>query len=277
MKQLLAYLFLILLFGSCKNPIPKENPETIQRYLHIAHTRTNTNPTIDSTVEKVDFSKYNMLWLGGDLAKSSSIDDSSMAYLESIFNVKSETTLWSLGNHDYSSLERVKRFTKRPAYYAYQKNGLSMVVLDTQDSLSNLVGAQKELLFDILDTIKESSHLILLHHKLIWMSGNASLEPEANSISNGGLGDCFHCINLNNFYTEIYPALVKVRERGVEVVCIGGDIGFKQNEFEHETAEGIYFLASGIDSEKESNKALLFEHDLTNRSLDWSFQAIENL
>ena len=60
----------------------------------------------------------------------------------------------------------------------------------------------------------------------------------------------FHCINPNNFYEDVYPLLVKVRHRGIEVICIGGDIGAKANEFEYITSDTIYFLASGISYQK---------------------------
>ena len=277
MNKLLTYIFLAYLFSSCQEPLSKANSEGEHTYLHIAHTRTDINPTIDSIVEKVNFDKYNMLWLGGDLSKSSSIDDMSMAYIDSIFNVKNETTLWALGNHDYSSLNRIEAYTNRPPYYSYHKNGLTIVVIDTQDSLSNIIGEQERLVKTVLDTLEKSSHLILLHHKLIWMYGNEKLEPKANSISNGGLGSCFHCINPNNFYSDIYPTLVKVREKGIGVICVAGDIVFKSNKFEYETPEGIHFLASGIDSKKKNNQALIFHHDLSTGNLNWSFESIESL
>ena len=218
-----------------------------------------------------------MLWLGGDLAFLTSINDEAIAYVNSILRLDKETTLWSLGNHDYSDLLRVESVTNRPPYYAYNRNGIIFVVLDTQDSLSSIVGTQKTLFENIIDTIQESSHLVLLHHKLIWLNDGSFLESQIPLVSNGHFGDCFHCINQNNFYEEIYPSLVEVQNKGIEVICIGGDIGLLENEFQHKTNDGIMFLASGIHDLADSNKALLFKHNVTNNILTWKYRLIMDL
>lgn len=270
---------LLMLIASCQNR--KNRAFTlnskVNSYLHISHTRTNSDPLMDSLVEKLNYDKFDMLWLGGDLAALTSSSENTMAHIDSIFDLGSEKTLWTLGNHDYSNLERVKRFTKRPRYYSAHQDGITLIVLDTQDSLSNIVGAQREFLNNTLDTIQKSTHLIILHHKLIWMHDNPVLAPRASSIANGGLGGCSYCINPNNFYSEIYPKLIKIKEKGIEVLCIGGDIGFKAKEFEYVTPEGIHFLASGIKGNGENNKALLFRHNPANNILTWEFKLITDL
>jgi len=271
-------LFALLLL-SCRKDQALEPLLTYEtkNYIHLSHTRTNTNPSMDSVVEKIDFSKFDMLWLGGDLAHLTSADDNTMIHIDSIFNVGNTNTLWALGNHDYSDLNRVEQFTNRPPYYSFNQNEITLIVLDTQDSLSNIVGAQKDFLIGVLDTIQESTHLIIQHHKLIWMYDNSYLEPQISSISNARLGSCFHCINPNNFNSEIYPKLVEIKQKGIEVICIGGDLGFKTNEFEYITPEGINFLASGVNAGDVGNKVILFSHDLTNKSIKWEFTLITDL
>ena len=261
---------------SCSNKKVEEEPE-LAHYLHLSHTRTNANPLLDATVEKLDFTNYKMLWLGGDLAQLTSADDSTMQHVDRLFDLSNPATLWALGNHDYTDVERVKKFTRKPNYYAYHENGITVVVLDTQDSLSNIVGEQKAFLYGILDSLKNSSHLVVLHHKLIWMYNHPELAQKAKSISNAEIGDCSYCINPNSFYTEIYPKLVELKKSGVEVLCIGGDIGFNANQFEFETEEGIYFLASGIHANEANNKALLFKHRVEERKLSWEFVPLKDL
>ncbi|MFK8038101.1 MAG: metallophosphoesterase [Crocinitomicaceae bacterium] len=273
------YQFLIilsLLVASCRKDT-KPIPENIKNYLHLSHTRTGINPLMDSVVEQVDYDQFDMLWLGGDLAYLTSADEQTMQHVNSIFDIKSTNTLWALGNHDHTDLDRVSEFTQRPAYYTTSNNGITFVVLDTQDSLSNIVGAQKLLLNNVLDSITESSHLVILHHKLIWMYNNPNLEPQISSISNAGLGSCFYCINPNNFNSEVYPKLVDVKQRGIEVLCIGGDIGFKSKEFEYITNEGINFIASGIHYGKKNNKAVFFTHNLSRSTLTWEYKLITDL
>ncbi len=251
----------------------------VQYFLHLAHTRTGANPLLDPEVELIDFSYFDMLWLGGDLALATSEDDSIMLHVDSVFHLGNETTLWSLGNHDYADLNRIQNFTHRNAFYASYQNNITFLVLDTQDSLSNITGDQLELFKSVTDTIQESTHLIILHHKLIWMYGNPDLEPIIGSVANGGLGPgaCFSCIHPNNFYSHIYPELLEVEKRGIEVICVAGDIGFRRSEFQHTTEEGIQFLASGIEAGKTNNKALLFIHNSTLGTLDWEYVFLTQL
>ena len=143
-------------------------------------------------VETIDYTKYDMLWLGGDLTKFTSAKDSVLIYVDKYLDLKNKNTLWALGNHDYSDLELIEQFTDRPAYYAYYKNGITFLVLDTQDSLSNFIDNQLNLIKSVTDTINQSSHLVVLHHKLIWMYNNEHLASIAPDISNGLFGNsCF--------------------------------------------------------------------------------------
>ena len=271
-------LFVVFAFMACKSHTKEleTNPQ-LKKYLHLSHTRTNSNPKLDSLAEQLNFESYDMLWLGGDLAQLTSADDTTMKHVDSIFNLSNQSTLWSLGNHDYTDLERIKCYTKRPPYYTVYQNGMTLVVLDTQDSLSNIIGKQRDFLFGVLDTLEKSSHLIILHHKLIWLYDCTALEDRVSSVSNAGFGDCFYCVNPNNFNSEVYPKLVELKQSGVEVICIGGDIGFQTKEFEYETAEGIHLLASGIHAGERGNKALVFSHDLNNQELAWEFVRLEEL
>ena len=249
----------------------KDNEKT---YLFLSHTRTDSNPKIDSIAEKIDYSQFDMLWLGGDIAWYTSADDATMEYVDEIFDLSDENTLWAIGNHDYFSAERIQRFTKRPNSYSYFKNGITYLVLNTQDSASNITTEQLQLLSNIKDTIKYSSHLILLHHKLIWMYGSPDLEELIDSVSNASLDTSAHSLNPNNFYDDVYPLLLAIKQNGIEVLCIGGDIGGKVSRFEYHTSDDIVFLASGIDSKINNNKALLFKHDITGAQLTWEYRAI---
>jgi hypothetical protein len=246
-------------------------------YLHISHTRSNSIPNMLAEVEQIDFSKYDMLWLGGDMSLLSSNDHVSMDYLDSYFQLSSPNTLWALGNHDYTNLDLVEAYTGRPPYYAYHSKGITFIVLDTQDSLSNIVGDQLALFNSVMDTLEASSHLVLLTHKLIWMYDQEYLNGQIDSVSNGLYGSCFHCLNPNNFYDDIYPRLIAARMGGIKVLCLAGDIGFKVNGFSYSTSEDIIFLASGVSYTSELNFALLFQHKVKEKTLTWEFKPLSEL
>jgi hypothetical protein len=200
-----------------------------------------------------------------------------MLSVDSIFDVSNPKTLWAVGNHDYDNVNNLVAVTHKPLHYAYYHNGITFLVLDTQDSLSNFVGDQLQLIKDVTDTIVESAHLILLTHKLVWMTDNGVLQPTIDSISNGPAGTCFWCLNPNNFYSDIYPRLLQVKNRGVKVMCLGGDIGKFVQTFSYTTPDNILFLASGMCSGCAVNYCIVFDYDPSTRELTYSNQLLTDL
>ena len=276
----LSFIFTMATFfllSSCtkdKLLAPTTNPGNLKKYLHLSHTRKDTNPDIDEVAKKINYSLFDMLLLGGDLAHLTSLDSATLAGVDAVFDLGNPNTLWALGNHDYSDLSLIKDYTKRPPYYTYTNNGICFLVLDTQDSMSNIIGDQKALFDQVTDTIQYCSHLIILHHKLIEFYDNPILEPLQWTVSNAAIGQLFYQINPNNFYTDIYPRLQLVKQKGIEVICLAGDLGYYTSEFEYKTTEGIYFLGSGINAGSQNNKALLFQHNTVTRELSWEFLPI---
>ncbi len=281
MKLKYSYILFLsmVLLTSCSKKVAPDVPhkEGTETYLCLSHTRADSNPHMDAEVELVDYTKFDMLWLGGDLAVNTSADDGTLEHLDSILNLSSEDVLWALGNHDYSNLDAIRELTDRKPFFTYHKSGITFIILDTQDSMSNVVGEQLQFFNSVIDTISTSSHLVLLQHKLTWMYDNPDLEDQIDDVSNGPSGDCFYCINPNNFYTEIYPKLLKVKGKGIEIICIAGDRGFKKNEFEYISEEGITFLATGIKSGDEDNQALIFSHDLELKELTWHYELVSGI
>ena len=140
-----------------------------------------------------------------------------------------------------------------------------------------IVNEHMELFNSVTDTLSKSNHLVVLTHKLIWLDKNPALASYLNSLPNGGPGTCHYCLNPNNFYADLYPKLKEVKERGVNVICIAGDVGKKALEFEYLTPEGIHFLASGMNGDHPGNTVLLFEQDSVSLNLSWNFVDIKTL
>ena len=132
------------------------------------------------------------------------------------------------------------KHTKKRKYGVYQEKDVSFIVIDSQDSLSSIVGNQKQFLFQVLDTIT-TSKVILLSHKLIFMDQHAVMDELINEVCNGKQGDCFYCHNKNNFQKEVYPELIKLRNKGKEVFWIGGDLGKKQPNLNIQMKMELYF------------------------------------
>ena len=272
-KHLFSLALVALLVTSCS----KTEFPTCRTYVHLSHTRTEENPSMDAVVESKDYSIYDALLLGGDLASSTSQDDATMDHIDSFFDFESESTLWTLGNHDVHTPSRISQYTGRERYYAWHDHGVTFIVLDTQLDNSSITGDQLQFFESVVDTIQISHALILMTHKLIWMYENEDLESQINDVSNGILGECDYCLNPNNFYEDLYIPLSEVHERGVKVTCIAGDIGKKVSQFQYRDDNGIQFLASGIKHGEIGNLYLKLCNWPTLRSLLWSFEAVETL
>jgi len=79
------------------------------------------------------------------------------------------------------------------------------------------------------------------------MIGNDNLDSLL-SLVGGSTRD----ISLTNFYTDIYPLLLNVEEKGIDVVCIAGD---RTNiNIEYITTDSIQFIATGMKpAQSDSN------------------------
>lgn len=256
MNKALLVAVVVLFTFSCKRSSITEPTS----YIYLSHPRVDSNDSIYGKVYGIDFSKYDMTLLGGDLALSSFTRNPEkiiLPHLDSIFNFKSPTTLWSVGNHDKVSAKRYERTTLKKKYHAYQKDDITFITLDSQDSLSSIVGKQKDFFFSVLDTIQTSSVLVMTH-KLIFMNDHPILDPQINEVCNANKGDLYHYHNPNNFQKEIYPKLLELREKGMQVIWVGGDLGYKKTSFEFIDDAGIIFLGNGLWYKKEGNKVLIF-------------------
>ncbi|MBU0764548.1 MAG: T9SS type A sorting domain-containing protein [Bacteroidetes bacterium] len=70
---------------------------------------------------------------------------------------------------------------------------------------------------------------------------------------------------------------MEVMNKGIEVICVAGDIGKKVKQFEYQTTDGVWFLASGISAGDSGNKVLIIENNLTAGILQWEFIPIEQV
>lgn len=274
--KFIPVLFLVLL-NSCKKDSPTIPANEPKKILSLGHTRTGADFEIDEEVAQIDFNQFELLLLGGDLSVESSQDSAVLNWLDQVYDIGNQNTLWALGNHDYANPALIPDFTNRPLFYSHSWKNITFIVLDTQESSSNMTTPQVQLINSVIDTLSETKYLVLLHHKLMWMSGHPELESQIGEVANGQAGSCGYCTNPNNFYEAVYPKLLEAKENGIEVICLGGDIGFQVKSFEYLTSDGIWFLASGINTFEAGSEALVFEHDEMTAALTWRFKVLSEL
>ena len=278
LRILIVSLFILGCSGKTSNSEDSvnENPAAIvsENYIYLSHTRLDTNDGVYSKIYDINFDDFDMTLLGGDLAEESFENNDITAHLNAVFDLTNKNTLWSIGNHDRTTNQRFREVTNKNKYHFRNKNDIAFITLDSQDSLSSIVGAQKEFLFGVLDTVSSKS-IVVLSHKLIFMNEHPFMDPLINTVCNGKKGDCYYCHNDNNFQSEIYPKFLDAKNRGIDIYFIGGDLGYKTSTFEYIDTNDITFLGNGIWYLNEDNQVLLLNN--TNGLLTYNFAPIDTL
>lgn len=256
---------------------------------------------MDHRLEMIDHDAFDEVWLGGDITARSSAQRSTMAYLDSIFDLGNPAFHWAVGNHDLEDGDPalISEYTGRPLSYTAHEDGLTMLVLNTVlDSIyegdGEKICAEKErqweLIRSVTDTIQNSSHLVVLMHHVIWRDIFDPAWRYANLIMRTYDLRCSAGDSSGHWKNTIWPALKKVQQRGVQVFCIAGDVGqgdFSQRlKWGRSKVAGIQLLASGINNsryivnrdlwqqkvdEGRQDKILVLTHNPKERSLRWEF------
>ena len=255
------------------------------KYIFLGHTyQFNTaGDKVDNRFKNIDLSAYDGVWLGGDVCSESLMLYSTLEYIDSVFNLKSPTTLWALGNHDTRNGNWIwlEELTGRKTYYTTNYKGITYIVLNTNLTPYDCeqLNDQYNMIVNVCDTIQKSSHLILLMHHGIW-NGVPGLPSPAMYAQSNLIYYNFNCYSEEStFLNAVYPRLLEVKSRGVKVICIVGDMGAKKIDMVSD--DGIHFMGTGLNRSKypdpEERKqspqdwAIIFKHVPKTGWLGWEF------
>lgn len=278
-------------------------PEAPREYLFVGHPYDyNSYERLDPRVERLLEYPFDEIWLGGDVCAHTAASEENLAYLDSLMEAVPGEVHWTLGNHDveFGPVERVLALRRRPAFYTTYQNGLCLMVLNTNlfwfypsnppQRECAAKEAQLEMVRSVADTIREASHLVVLHHHGLFteiLTDTAGRPTEAFNINARSIRAT--CDSASYANEVIYKELAKVQRRGVQVVCIGGDLGMVAKEFDYLTPEGISILGSGINNSLPRasapdyvtafgpDKVLWLEHWPSRRALKWRFVTLDSL
>jgi hypothetical protein len=293
-RTLLLAGVVAVLLGSCA---PADTP---RQYLFLGHPYDWGDPhRVDPRLERLDYGAYHQIWLGGDVCARAGTAPGNLEYLDRLFDFR--RTHWALGNHDYYGFgdpDAILEYLGRPAFYAAWVDGFCLLVLNTnlfffydaappQENCAEKA-AQLDLIRQVTDTIRQASHLIILHHH--------GLFNELKLDEQGAVIEAFN-VNSRHIYatcdgnselgTAVYPRLAAVQQRGVQVVLIGGDVGMQAKAFEYQTPEGIWLLGSGINNSVSREHAPEYVKDFSpdqvlrlayypaSRRLEWEFVLLD--
>lgn len=290
---------LALVAVSCQ---PEPSP---RRYLFLGHPYSwaGTGEQVDERVKSLPLEQYQQIWLGGDVCSKLTRRPETLVSLDSLFRFGRQNVHWAFGNHDvkWGNEEWIHEVTGRPEYYAEWIDGILLVVLNTNllqwplaktpPSFCERMEGQFDLIRAVADTVRHASHVVILHHYCLLTNELADHRFDLDTIFNYYKPFLkVRCAAENaSFEKAVYPLLVGIRERGIEVVLAGGDFGQRAKAFAYQTKEGIWFLGSGINNSVnpayapsyvtsfDPDQVLLFSHDPDRKTLDWEFLDLDSL
>lgn len=247
-------LFFCLLLAGC-------NADSApHRYLFLGHPYDwGSENRVDPRLETFDYSPYDQIWLGGDVCARTAKQPETMDYLDSVFRL--DRVHWALGNHDwdYGNRENVLNRLPDPPFYTVWQDGFCLTVLNTNlfwpypslppQEYCTEKAAQLEMIRQVADTISQASHWLILHHHALF--SDKMVSPQQDTIRSFNVNPIPYystCDSVSEVSSTLYPELARAQNRGVDVICIGGDLGMRAKQFEFKTPEGIWLLGSGINN-----------------------------
>jgi len=253
------------------------------KYIFIGHCYQpdTQGDKVDYRLEEFDFSAYKGVWLGGDVCSEALLKYSTVKYIDSLFNLGNPETHWTMGNHDArnGNWEYITDYSYRNTYYAYSSNKLTRIVLNTNlvPTDCESMDEQYQIIMNVCDTIQDSKYLILIMHHGLW--DNVPGLPPTSEYAQSHLQYWnSNCYDVNsNFVNSVYPKLIEVEQKGIQVICIMGDIGDRTNKFEVISDDGIQFLGSGLYHNEADNNVLVLDYKLPEYDLSWEFVNLDSL
>lgn len=228
--------------------------------------------------------------MGGDICAATSVKNSTLEYVDELFDLSSEKTLWAVGNHDIiDGHKKIKDYTGRDFYYSQHADGITKIVFNTnlEDPVfkDDCEFKEKQLDFTltVLDTISESSHLVMIMHGASWDEIEENMGARASSNAPAGWVK-MKCEPKTWFQFSIFPTLQEIQARGIQVVLVSGDGGQYDKRYYYQTQEGIECYISGINNTSfdanpdlvnkfntDPDSILIFHHNLKEKTLTGEF------
>ncbi len=272
-------LIIILIILSISGTDLFAQNDSLLKFIFIPHPRSDDKGVFPA-IASIDFAKFDVKMLGGDLTWTTSEDTATMVYCDSIFDLSNPNTLWSLGNHDLQRGDRdlIKYFTGRESFYAYNRNKVTFIVLDTEldangSSSTFIKGDQLEMVKTVCDTIAESNFLILLHHRLMWMINNDYFK----SMLGDSIAASSRSLDTTNFYSDIYPLLQKVKNKGIPVLVFGGDRASINIVYSPEDSITFYAARLKGDLADSINNVIILNYSQQNKEITSDFVPLADL
>ena len=137
------------------------------KYIFLGHAYDYLSGNrVDPRVEGLNYSNFDRIWLGGDVCKDALLRRPTIEYLDTLFNLASPSTQYSLGNHDIrgGNMAWYREVTGKESYNVYSANGAVSICMNSQLNPSKCeeLNNQFDMIKNDCDTINSNSYLFLL-------------------------------------------------------------------------------------------------------------------
>lgn len=255
------------------------------KYIFLGHTyEYHIAPNrLDPRIYRLDYNDFDGVWLGGDVCSESLMEYSTLERIDSVFHLTKKNTHWTYGNHDARNGNWiwVEELTGHKSYYTTNYKGITYIVLNTNLTPFDCeqLDDQFRMISNVCDTIQKSSHLIMIMHHGVWHD-----VPELPSVVSYAQSNAryynFNCYKEQSTYLNtIYPRLVEVQKRGVDVISLIGDMGAKTLEVY--STDSLLYMGTGlrrsyftdpvVRNNSPKDYALVFKHVPETGWLEWKF------
>ncbi len=269
---------LLIIFALGFSSVIMSQTAEIKKYIFAGHTYDGH--FYDTRLKQINIKDYDGIFLGGDNLSEASLDRIYIESLDSLVDLSNPMTLWALGNHDSrnGNWDWVSQYTKRKTFAAHYEDHSVFMMLNT-----NIVPydceemeTQFSMIYNVCDTIEESKNLFITMHHVIW-DKVPGLIP---AWMVGHVNPKFWMANCDSanthFYNTVYPLLQEVKDRGINVFVIAGDMGSgsKKKYFE-QSSDGINFMGCGLYYYSNDDVVLLFENN--EGDISFGFHNLDSL
>lgn len=243
-----------------------------KKYIFFGHAYDGY--TYDSRLANINMDQYDGIFMGGDILSEASLAIQYLENLDSLVHLSSPMTMWALGNHDSrnGNWEWISEYTHRKTYFAHFADKSVFMVLNTNIVPYDCEPLEEQfyMIKNVCDSISQAENLFLFMHHNIW-DRVPGLSP---GWSIGHVNCKYWLANCDSvsahFYNVVYPMLVEVKEKGINVYCVFGDLGVPGKEkFNEISTDGIYFLGSGLYLSSPGDEILLFDNHNGEIQFNW--------
>lgn len=243
--------------------------DSVYKYVFMGHLRYGDDDVLEG-VANFPYDQYDATLLGGDVLLATSQTTAYLDYTDNIFGLSDTNTLFAIGNHDIHNVAALLSFTERPRYYAYYRDQTTFVVLDTEINTGNISGSQLAFFNSVCDTLSTTKHLVVIHHRIIWMVDNPDLADRLDVI-----GGSSKSLSGLNYWSDIHPQFQAVKNRGIDVLVLAGDRASELIEYEPE--DSLNFIACGMRNYDtgEPNYYIEITNNVSNGKMTWEPKDID--